>query len=109
MKAEPFWVLPFDCSKMAQVDPNLYAELSKSAMVIFKGDLNYRKLVRDIYWEPTTSFRSASRGFEPTKVLALRTIKSEAVSGLAEGVFEQLNKTEPNWMRTGKYALIQML
>lgn len=108
MKAEAFWTLPFDYSKMQRVDPKLYSELSSGTLVNFKGDLNYRKLVGDIYWEPTTNFRSALRGFAPTNVLALRTIKVDTVSGLAEGVFENLNQTEPNWMQTGKYALVQI-
>lgn len=63
----------------------------------------------DIFWEPTTSFKFALRGFEPTNVLALRTVKADTISGLPKGVFEELNAKEANWMITGKYALIQLL
>ena len=109
MNAETFWVFPYDYSRMEQVDPALYTELSKNKLIIFKGDLNYRKLMGDIYWESTTSFRAALRGFAPTNVLALRTIKADTISGLQKDLFEKLTEIEPNWMITGKYALIQLL
>lgn len=109
MKCEPFWTFPSDYSRMSSEAPELYKKLSQSDLCIFKGDLNYRKLMGDIYWEPTTSFQCALRGFEPTNVLALRTIKADTISGLPKGVAEKLNATETNWMITGKYALIQVL
>lgn len=109
MKCEPFWTFPSDFSKMSSEAPELYKKLGLSDLVIFKGDLNYRKLMGDIYWEPTTSFQYALRGFEPTNVLALRTIKADTISGLPRGVAEELNATETNWMITGKYAVIQLL
>lgn len=108
MKNESFWILPYDYSKMQKEDPKLYSALGRNELVIFKGDLNYRKLMGDIYWEPTTPFRSALRGFGPTNVLALRTIKADTVSGLQKGIFEKLSQLEPNWLVTGKYALIQL-
>lgn len=108
-KAEWFWITPYDFSKMSTVDPKLYDELAKNKLVIFKGDLNYRKLVGDIYWEPTTSFKAALRGFEPTNVLALRTVKADTVAGLKKGVFEELTQKNPKWLSTGEYALLQLL
>ncbi|KAK7603893.1 hypothetical protein V9T40_004166 [Parthenolecanium corni] len=109
LKCEPFWTYPCDFSKMSSEAPELYKKLGLSDLLIFKGDLNYRKLMGDIFWEPTTSFKFALRGFEPTNVLALRTVKADTISGLPKGVFEELNAKEANWMITGKYALIQLL
>ncbi|XP_065216646.1 damage-control phosphatase ARMT1-like [Planococcus citri] len=108
-RAEPFWITPYDYSKMSTVDPEQYAQLAKHKLTIFKGDLNYRKLVGDIYWEPTTSFKTALRGFEPTNVLSLRTVKADTIAGLKEGVFEELTDKDPSWLITGEYALIQLL
>jgi Damage-control phosphatase ARMT1-like domain len=39
--AHPFWRMP-------KYAPELYKELQKSKLVIYKGDLNYRKLVEDV-------------------------------------------------------------
>ena len=94
---------------MSTIDPDLYATLAQYKLVIFKGDLNYRKLVGDIYWEPTTSFEAAWRGFEPSNVLTLRTVKADTVAGLRKGVFEELFKKDPNWFSSGEYALVQLL
>ncbi|XP_065219942.1 damage-control phosphatase ARMT1-like [Planococcus citri] len=109
-KAETFWILPYDFSKMSTVNPKLYEELSQNKLIIFKGDLNYRKLVGDIYWEPTTSFKTALREFDPTNVVALRTVKADCVAGLREGLFEEMTQKNPNWLikPTGEYALLQL-
>lgn len=103
---EPFWTFPSDYSKMYSEALELYKKLSQSDLLLFKGDLNYRKLVGDIFWEPTTPFQVALRGFEPTNILSLRTIKADAICGLPRGVAEELNARENNWVTTGKYALI---
>ena len=59
---------------MATAAPELYEELSDSKLVIFKGDLNYRKLVGDLDWPVQTSLSKALRGFRPAPLVALRTV-----------------------------------
>ena len=56
---DPFWTYPHVYSEMEGCDPQLYAALAQANMLIFKGDLNYRKLVGDINWETTASFKTA--------------------------------------------------
>lgn len=73
----------------------------------FKGDLNYRKLMGDINWDPTTEFAKALRTFHPANICALRTIKADTVSGLKPGVAERLTESNPKWMETGEFGLIQ--
>jgi hypothetical protein len=63
-------------SHMHSVAPALYRELSSSKLVIFKGDLNYRKLVGDLEWNVDDSFQRALRGFRPAPIVALRTLVS---------------------------------
>lgn len=92
---------------MKEHDPVLYAKLSDAKLVIFKGDLNYRKLLGDINWEYTTKFTKALRGFQPTNVLALRTVKSDVCVGLSPGVAEEFFRKDETWMCTGQYGLIQ--
>ncbi|KAM9916243.1 hypothetical protein OXX59_010137, partial [Metschnikowia pulcherrima] len=64
-----FWDIPHE--------KGLYEELKKSSLVIFKGDLNYRKLTGDLKWDTTTPFVTAIQelGSSGLPVLALRTCK----------------------------------
>lgn len=88
-------------------NPALYNKLAEATLVIFKGDLNYRKLLGDINWKYTTEFDEALRGFKPTNLVSLRTLKADLCVGLLSETIESLEKDEPGWMITGKYGLIQ--
>ena len=92
---------------MEKADSELYKKLSSHTALIFKGDLNYRKLVGDISWETDTPFVEALEGFLPSPLLALRTCKADTVAGLRPGLGEELNATDPGWMYSGEYGLIQ--
>ena len=43
-----FWTFPHSFNMMASTDPALYKELGEADLLIFKGDLNYRKLDGDL-------------------------------------------------------------
>ncbi|KAI4498728.1 hypothetical protein M0802_006195 [Mischocyttarus mexicanus] len=107
IEEESYWTSPYDFAEMKEKDKILYAKLSDAKLVIFKGDLNYRKLLGDINWEYSTSFIEALRGFRPTNILSLRTIKSDVCVGLPPGKGELLYNKDVNWMITGQYGLIQ--
>lgn len=47
---------------MPLLDPDLFNFLSEARLVIFKGDLNYRKLLGDFNWNPTDEFQKTLRG-----------------------------------------------
>lgn len=106
-KTDDFWTLPFDFTYMKSQSPSLYERLSESKMLIFKGDLNYRKLFGEINWEASTPVAEALQGFQPTKLCVLRTIKADIVCGLRKGLAERLDAKDPLWMTTGNYGLIQ--
>ncbi|XP_012344707.1 damage-control phosphatase ARMT1 isoform X2 [Apis florea] len=108
IEIEPYWTGPYDLVGMKEHDPKLHAKLSDAKLIIFKGDLNYRKLVDDINWEYTTSFKKALRGFEPAPILAIRTVKSDVCVGIPPGVGEKLFEEDEYWMWSGKYGLIQI-
>lgn len=102
-----FWSLPHEFCDMAQVAPDLYTELQKSNLIFFKGDLNYRKLTGDRKWDFTVPFSQALNGFQPANLCSIRTLKSDVQVGLKPGQGEQLSASEPNWLISGKFGVIQ--
>lgn len=104
----PFWTTSFEYAAMKTVAPDLYSLLSESFLIIFKGDLNYRKLLADRNCLYTQSFSIALGGFQPTNVCALRTLKADLVTGLPPGVAERVAKENKDWMITGQYAVLQV-
>ncbi|KAM9338854.1 damage-control phosphatase ARMT1 [Symphorus nematophorus] len=103
----PFWTQPHEFCDMAADAPGLYASLQGADLVLFKGDLNYRKLVGDRDWDHTVGFDTALRGFGPAPLCSLRTLKANVQVGLQPGQGEKLTAQEPDWMTSGKYAVIQ--
>lgn len=94
---------------MPIADPELYNELKRSKLIIFKGDLNYRKLVSDVNWTPTQSIALCSGDFLPSSICAVRVVKSEVICGLSDNLAEGLSKKHPDWMVNGNYGVIQFV
>lgn len=103
----PFWTQPHEFCDMAADAPDLYMTLQGADLVLFKGDLNYRKLTGDRYWDHTVGFDTALRGFGPAPLCSLRTLKANIQVGLQQGQAEKLSSQDPDWMTSGKYAVIQ--
>lgn len=104
----PFWTTSFEYAAMESVASDLYNILSKSYLVIFKGDLNYRKLLADRNWLYTENFSIALGGFAPTNICALRTLKADVVTGLPPGVAAKAAGESKDWMVKGQYAVCQV-
>lgn len=105
-----FWTLPHDFSDMQSIAPDLYNSLQGSSLIIFKGDLNYRKLTGDRKWHILTPFRVALRQFSPAPLVALRTAKADTVVGIEDvNIFARINNNElpRDWMISGDYGFIQ--
>uniref|UniRef100_A0A1E1X9W6 Damage-control phosphatase ARMT1 n=1 Tax=Amblyomma aureolatum TaxID=187763 RepID=A0A1E1X9W6_9ACAR len=102
-----FWTQSFDYAEMVTRRPDLYKLLQSADLLIFKGDLNYRKLVGDLDWDPTVSFEHALRGFKPTFLCALRTLKADTAAGIEPVIASEVAQRSPDWMVTGEYAVIQ--
>lgn len=94
------------CLMYAQLPDDLRAELAGFNLVILKGDANYRRLLGDARWDPTTPFAQAVSYF-PAPALALRTLKAELIVGLAPGVSEHLFALEPDWRTNGRRGVAQ--
>ncbi|MFF7235009.1 ARMT1-like domain-containing protein [Streptomyces collinus] len=102
--AHPFSRAPLP---YADAPDDLRAEFAAAALTVFKGDLNYRRLVGDRLWPPTTPFDEVTAYF-PGPVAALRTLKSDVVTGLAAATENALDAAEgQRWRTGGTHALIQ--
>ena len=89
-----------------QLPDDLRTELARMDLVILKGDVNYRRLVGDVHWPPTTPFEHATDYF-PAPLVSLRTMKAELIVGLSPGEAERLRGQDPEWMVNGRRGLIQ--
>ncbi|KAI8788219.1 protein-glutamate O-methyltransferase [Biomphalaria glabrata] len=108
LRVSDYWTMPNDYNQMKELFPNLYSDLSSTDFILFKGDLNYRKLVGDLQWDPTTDFSVALRDFKPAPLCVLRTLKSDVVVGLNPGQAEDVKKIDGNWMINGEWAVISV-
>lgn len=103
LRDHPFWVTGFFFHDLPS---DLRATLARATLVICKGDANYRRLVGDCHWEPTTPFPTAVAHF-PAPVVALRTLKSEVIVGLSAGEAERQRAQDPAWWVNSTRGVIQ--
>ncbi len=101
----PFWVTDLFFHEMPA---DLNVTLARADLVISKGDANYRRLVGDCHWDPTTPFQVAA-GYFPVTLVALRTLKAELIVGLPQGEAERFQAQDPAWRVNGKRGVIQFL
>ncbi|ALC38266.1 CG11474 [Drosophila busckii] len=102
-----FWTGPQPYFVMVDCNIELYRMFTGSQLAIFKGDLNYRKLLGDYIWDSAEEFITCLRGFRPCNICAMRTVKCEVICGLPEGVADHLLRVDPQWMISGNYGVIQ--
>lgn len=121
VREDSFWTTHFD---YWSIDPaetkyhgaEIYKDLVQSDLVIFKGDLNYRKLTADRKWPRTTPWLEAIGPLAQSGItsLSLRTCKADVQVALPKGVDEELSslweKDHPGqgswWCSSGKWAVI---
>lgn len=86
----------------------LDASLREASMSVLKGDLNYRRLVGDRAWPATTDYTEVA-GYFPSPVTALRTLKSDVITGLDPATERSLDSSSTRWRTDGSHGLIQVL
>ncbi|KAL3664020.1 hypothetical protein V7S43_010906 [Phytophthora oleae] len=92
-----YWKMPIEMQKrLAQ----------EAALVILKGDLNYRRLIGDRLWPPSTPVEKVVPYF-PTAFVAFRILKSTPVMGIPASVVLKLEKEDPTWRLNGEHGTIQ--
>ncbi|KAK4119217.1 putative UPF0364 protein [Parathielavia appendiculata] len=117
LRPNRFWTGPGSFWRLPAEENELVEDLREGELVVFKGDLNYRKLVGDVAWDPTTPFTEAIGPLGPgsgLNILALRTCKADVVVGLKPGEDERLRQMEGGggdsgarkWAWNGKWAVV---
>ncbi len=101
----PFWASSYPFGEMP---PDLRAEVAGADLVLLKGDVNYRRLLADRRWPPTTPLERITSYF-PARFAVLRTLKAEIMVGLAEGRAELLWREDAEWLINGRRGLIQFV
>lgn len=118
LRPNDFWTAAGSYWRLPKSEPELFEDLKESELVIFKGDLNYRKLTADAAWSPTHPFTEAIGPMGPgsgIRVLALRTCKADVVVGLPSGQDERIralpggsdDSGARKWAWSGKWAVVQ--
>lgn len=98
VRPHPFWNGPLS---LWELPSELVAELGRARLVVLKGDANYRRALGDAIWPPEMPFAEATSYF-PGPLLALRTLKSDPITGLAPGKAAELDAIDPTWRVNGK-------
>jgi len=107
VKAAEFWTTSRPYWDMKIEATPLYERLTKSGLVVFKGDLNYRKLTGDIKWPSWTLFETAIGPLAGSfPLLSLRTNKADVVVGVEKDIVEKMDSSGEKWRVDGRYALI---
>lgn len=91
---------------MWEMPPRFSDFLGRAALVISKGDANYRRIVGDARWQPDTPFAEVVQYF-PAPLLAMRALKSNPIAGLPTGMAERLDAEDANWRTNGKRGIAQ--
>ena len=89
-----------------ELPARLLLTFKMAALVIVKGDANYRRMVGDAVWPTDTPF-TAVTDYLPAPLLALRTLKSEPLVGLPTGLDEKLDAIDSQWRVNGRCGIIQ--
>ncbi|KAI9031698.1 hypothetical protein CLU79DRAFT_785152 [Phycomyces nitens] len=111
IRSHPFWCSGLSYWYLKSDALGLYNDMKNSDLIIFKGDLNYRKLVFCCDWPVTTPFEEAigKDMADFTSIVSLRTNKADPIVGLEEGQREEIEKTASynEWRCSGKYAVVE--
>ena len=107
LRLQPHWFWNGPCH-YPDLPDGISGALAQADLVIFKGDVNYRRLLSDRQWRADAEV-AAIAGYLPAPALILRTLKSEIVAGLAPGQAEQLARRDPEWLINGRRGIIQLV
>jgi hypothetical protein len=91
-----------------QLPPRLGEGFRGATLVIVKGDMAYRRLLRDTVIHATAPLEDVAPR-PPAPFLMLRTMKGDPVAGVAAAIVSRLETEDPRWRVNGRRGLIQLL
>ena len=91
-----------------ELPEDLRRDFESSNLVIFKGDVNYRRLLEDRRWDISESMETLVDYF-PTNLAVIRTMKSELVVDIPREMAEQLESEDPEWKINGLRGMIRFV
>jgi hypothetical protein len=99
----------FYCTPLPYRDmpAELSGQYAAASLTIMKGDLNYRRLTGDRAWPPDTPFGDVV-GYFPGRLAALRTLKSDVLTGVSPETIAGLGGLAGSWRTDGSRGLIQV-
>ncbi|KAI8979139.1 DUF89 domain-containing protein [Mycotypha africana] len=111
-RSHDFWTYGLSYWYMKSEAPDLFEDMKKAKLVLYKGDLNYRKLVFDCDFPVTTPFKEAigpAMANDFTHIVTLRTNKADPVVGLTDETKRDIESraTRQEWRFSGKYAVVE--
>jgi uncharacterized protein with ATP-grasp and redox domains len=104
LREDYFWTSPLEAWKMPK---HIGQELEQAALVISKGDAQYRRLLGDRHWPFTTPLDTILSYF-PSPLVVLRASKSEVMAGIESSLVKRLFQEDPEWLYNGRWGLIQL-
>ena len=107
LRIQPHWFWNGPCH-YPDLPDDLSGALAQADLAIFKGDVNYRRLLSDRQWPPDAEVAAIVR-YLPAPALILRTLKSEIVAGLAPGQAGELERRDREWLINGRRGIIQLV
>ncbi len=78
------------------------------ALIIVKGDLNYRRLVGDYHWHNSVPIADKV-SYIRKPLLIIRSLKSNVILDVKPETVKTLDKSAPNWKISGQHGIIQFL
>lgn len=105
LNSDPLWTSSLT---YLEVPVEIERALANPDLAIFKGDLNYRRLLGDYQWDFTTRLEDILN-YLHIPVAVMRTLKSQIAASLSADQLTRLNATDPQWVINGRRGIIQLI
>lgn len=108
--SDPFFTSGYKYREISSKASSLDLAFRKHDLLVFKGDANYRRLLGEREWDPTTPFSKVVDYFPYASTLALRTLKYPLAAGIPADKLAQAKSTygDLDWNCTGQCGVVQL-